>query len=107
MSVGYNIRNSTTRFLLALLILSQLSNALLLVNLFDIQEKIVLNSDVDNNSKEDKNNIDITEESKIFEAYFHAIFFLDESSTSNFLAKKFIEVLSSKDFPPPELNHRI
>jgi len=104
MSVGYNIRNSTTRFLLALLILSQLSNAILLVNLFDIQEKIVLNSDVDNNSKEDKNNIDITEESKIFEECFHPIFFLNESLTSNYLAKNFIEVLSSKDFPPPELN---
>lgn len=104
MSVGNNIRNLTTRFLLALLILSQLSNALLLVSLFDIQEKIVLNSDVDNNSKEDKNNIDITEESKIFEEYFHPIFFLNESLTSNYLAQNFIEVLSSKDFPPPELN---
>ena len=96
--------NSTTRFFLALLILSQLSNSLLLVNLIDVQEKIVLNSDIDNNSKEDKNNIDITEESKIFEAYFHPIFILDESSTSNYLAQNFIEVLSSKDFPPPELN---
>ena len=76
MSIGNNVMNSTTRFFLALLILSQLSNALLLVNLFDVQEKIVLNSDIDNNSKEDKNNIDITEESKIFEAYFHAIFIL-------------------------------
>ena len=104
MSVGNNIRNSTTRFLMALLILSQLSNALLLVNLFDIQEKIVLNSDVDNNSKEDKNNIDITEESKIFEEYFNPIFFLNESLTSNYLSQNFIEVLSSKDFPPPELN---
>lgn len=104
MSIGNNVMNSTTRFFLALLILSQLSNALLLVNLFDVQEKIVLNSDIDNNSKEDKNNIDITEESKIFEAYFHAIFILDESSTSNYLAKNFFEVLSSKDFPPPELN---
>tara|TARA_B100001939_G_scaffold308265_1_gene288782 strand:- start:50 stop:367 length:318 start_codon:yes stop_codon:yes gene_type:complete len=104
MSIGNNVMNSTTRFFLALLILSQLSNALLLVNLFEVQEKIVLNSDIDNNSKEDKNNIDITEESKIFEAYFHAIFILDESSTSNYLAQNFIEVLSSKDFPPPELN---
>ncbi len=104
MSIGNNVMDSTTKFFLALLILSQLSNALLLVNLFDVQEKIVLNSDIDNNSKEDKNNIDITEESKIFEAYFHAIFFLDESSTSNYLAQNFIEVLSSKDFPPPELN---
>ena len=75
-----------------LLILSQLCS--FIGNLFDVQEKIVLNSDIDNNSKEDKNNIDITEESKIFEAYFHAIFFLDESSTSNYLAKNFIEVLS-------------
>ena len=89
MSIGNNVMNSTTRFFLALLILSQLSNALILVNLFDVQEKIVLNSDIDNNSKEDKNNIDITEESKIFEAYFHAIFILDESSTSNYLAKNF------------------
>ena len=104
MSIGNNVMNSTTRFFLALLILSQLSNALLLVNLFYVQEKIVLNSDIDNNSKEDKNNIDITEESKIFEAYFHAIFILDESSTSNYLAKNCFEVLSSKDFPPPELN---
>ena len=76
----------------------------LLVNLFDIQEKIVLNSDVDNNSKEDKNNIDITEESKIFEEYFNPIFFLNESLTSNYLSQNFIEVLSSKDFPPLELN---
>ena len=91
MSIGNNVMNSTTRFFLALLILSQLSNALLLVNLFDVQEKIVLNSDIDNNSKEDKNNIDITEESKIFEAYFHAIFILDESSTSNYLAKNFLK----------------
>ena len=104
MSIGNNFMNSTTRFFMALLILSQLSNTLLLVDLLDIQEKIVLNSDVDNNSKDDKNNIDLTEESKIFEEYFHAIFFLDESSTSNYLAKNFIEVLSSKDFPPPELN---
>ena len=104
MSIGNNVMNSTTRFFLALLILSQLSNALLLVNLFYVQEKIVLNSDIDNNSKEDKNNIDIIEESKIFEAFFHAIFFFHELSTSNYLAKNFIEVLSSKDFPPPELN---
>ena len=104
MSIGNNVMNSTTKFFLALLILSQLSNALLLVNLFYVQEKIVLNSDIDNNSKEDKNNIDIIEESKIFEAFFHAIFFFHEPSTSNYLAKNFIEVLSSKDFPPPELN---
>ena len=104
MSIGNNVMNSTTRFFLALLILSQLSNTLLLVNLFDVQEKIVLNSDIDNSSKEDKNNIDITEESKIFEGYFYAIFFLNESSTSSYLAQNFVEVLNSKDFPPPELN---
>ncbi len=104
MSIGINVMNSTTKFFLALLILSQLSNALLLVNLFDVQEKIVLNSDIDNNSKEDKNNIDVTEESKIFEEYLHPIFFIDEFSTSSYLAQNFIEVLNSKDFPPPELN---
>ena len=104
MSIGNNVIGSTTKFLLALLILSQLSNALLLVDLLDIQEKIVLNSDVDNNSKDDKNNIDLTEESKIFEEYFHPIFFIDESSNSNYLAQNFVEFLNSKDFPPPELN---
>ena len=49
-------RSSATRFLLVFLILSKMSNALLVFDLIDIREKIVLNNDVDNNSKEDKNN---------------------------------------------------
>ena len=98
------LKNSASRFLLVFLILSQLSNAFLVTDLLDTKDKIVLNSDIDNSSKEDKNSLDSAEESKIFEEYFHPIFFLNESLTSNYLAQNFIEVLSSKDFPPPELN---
>lgn len=103
MSTVNNIRNSASRFLLAFLILSQLSNALLVVDLLDIREKIVLNNEIDNSSKEDKNNTDITEESKIFEKCFHAIYFSNESMTTNYIVQNFTEVLNTEDFPPPEL----
>ncbi len=104
MAIGNFFRSSATRFLLVFLILSQMSNALLALDLIDIREKIVLNNDVDNNSKEDKNNTDIMEEFKILEKNYHSIFFFCESSSTNYLVQNFIEVSNSKDFPPPEIN---
>ena len=104
MAVVNFFRSSATRFLLVFLILSQMSNALLVFDLMDIREKIVLNNDVDNNSKEDKNNTDIMEEFKILEENYHSIFFFCESSSTNYLVQNFIEVSNSKDFPPPEIN---
>jgi hypothetical protein len=81
-----------------------MSNALLVFDLIDIREKIVLNNDVDNNSKEDKNNTDIMEESKILEENYQSFFFFCESSSTNYLVQNFIEVSNSKYSPPPEIN---
>ena len=104
MTIGNFFRSSATRFLLVFLILSQMSNALLVFDLIDIREKIVLNNDVDNNSKEDKNNTDIMEEFKILEENYHSFFFFNESLTTNYVVQNFFEVSNSKDFPPPEIN---
>ena len=104
MAIVNFFRSSATRFLLVFLILSQMSNSLLVFDLIDIREKIVLNNDFDNNSKEDKNNTDIMEESKILEEDNHSFFFFCESSSINYLVKNLIEVSNSKDSPPPEIN---
>lgn len=104
MSIGSSIRNLATKLLLVFLIFSQISNALQVTNLLDFKEKIVLNNEVDNNSKEDKNNTDISEESKIFEQYFSPVFFLNESSITNHIVQNFTEVLNAEDLPPPEFN---
>tara|TARA_B100000965_G_C19449072_1_gene694381 strand:+ start:239 stop:496 length:258 start_codon:yes stop_codon:yes gene_type:complete len=83
--------------------LSQLSNALLVSDLLISKDQIILNSDLDNNSKEEKNSFDFEEEIKILENYFHSIYFLNESKTINYLVQDVKDVLKTKDFPPPEI----
>ena len=101
------IKNSAIRFLLLFLILSQLSNALLVTDLLDTKEKIAFNSDVDNNSKEDKNSLDSTEESKILVNYFHSIYLSNGSNIIDHIAENFTEVLNGEDFPPPESDFQV
>tara|TARA_B100002019_G_C21231280_1_gene580226 strand:- start:190 stop:513 length:324 start_codon:yes stop_codon:yes gene_type:complete len=98
------LKNSASRFLLMFLILSQLSNAFLVTDLLDTKDKIVLNSDIDNSSKEDKNSLDSAEESKILVNYFHSIFFSNESNTIDYIVENFNEVSNTEDLPPPESN---
>ena len=98
------IKNIANRLLLVFLILSQLSNALLIVDLFDTRDKIALNSDIDNSAKEDKSSWDNAEESKILENYFHSIYFSAKSTAFDYLIESFKDVVNNHDLPPPELN---
>lgn len=98
------IKNLANRLLLVFLILSQLSNALLVSDLLDIRDKIALNSDIDNSAKEDKSTLDNAEESKILEKYFHSIYFSAKSTAFDYLIESFKEVVNTDDLPPPELN---
>ncbi|MDA9679409.1 hypothetical protein N9T96_00025 [Flavobacteriaceae bacterium] len=104
MNLKNNIKNIATRLLLVFLILGQLSNSFLVFDIMDIREKIVLNNDIDNNSKEDKNNTDVMEESKILEEYYHSLLYFNGSSTTDYVVQSFFDVSNSKDFPPPEIN---
>ncbi len=99
----FNIKTKVVKFFLWFLILSQLSNALLVSDLLISKDQIILNSDLDNNSKEEKNSFDFEEEIKILENYFHSIYFLNESKTINYLVQDVKDVLKTKDFPPPEI----
>lgn len=102
-----NIKNPASRLLLMFLILSQLFNALLVVDLLDIGDKIVLNSEVDNSAKEDKNTLDCGEEFKILYNLFDSIYFSNDSMTIDYIVQNFKEVLNSEDFPPPEANSQV
>ena len=97
-------KNLANKLLLVFLILSQLSNALLVVDLLDIRDKIALNSDIDNSAKEDKSSWDNAEESKILENYFHSIYFSGKSTAFDYLIESFNEVVNTDDLPPPEIN---
>ena len=97
-------KNLANKLLLVFLILSQLSNALLVVDLLDIRDKIALNSDIDNSAKEDKSSWDNAEESKILENYFHSIYFSAKSTAFDYLIESFNEVVNTDDLPPPEIN---
>ena len=99
-----DIKNLANRLALVFLILSQLSNSLLVVDLLDIRDKIVLNSDIDNSAKEDKSSLDSAEESKILENYFHSIYFSGKSTAFDYLIESFKEIVNSDDLPPPEIN---
>tara|TARA_B100001250_G_scaffold27713_1_gene22799 strand:- start:1215 stop:1532 length:318 start_codon:yes stop_codon:yes gene_type:complete len=99
----FNIKTKVVKFFLWFLILSQLSNALLVSDLLISKDQIILNSDLDNNSKEEKNSFDFEEEIKILENYFHSIYFLNDSKTINYLVQDVKDVLKTKDFPPPEI----
>ena len=99
----FNIKTKVVKFFLWFLILSQLSNALLVSDLLISKDQIILNSDLDNNSKEEKNSFDFEEEIKILENYSHSIYFLNDSKTINYLVQDVKDVLKTKDFPPPEI----
>ena len=99
----FNIKTKVVKFFLWFLILSQLSNALLVSDLLISKDQIILNSDLDNNSKEEKNSFDFEEEIKILENYSHSIYFLNDSKKINYLVQDVKDVLKTKDFPPPEI----
>lgn len=102
MSLKNSIKNIFTRYLLVFLILGQLSNAFLVTNLLESKNKIAFSSDADNNSKEDKNNLDGEEESKILESLFHPIDFPNKSNHCSHFIQNFTDVSNTEDFPPPE-----
>lgn len=97
-----NIKNIANRLLLVFLILCQISNAFLVTDFLINKENIALSSDVDNNSKEDKNSFDSEEEIKIFESFLNRIYFTNKSKRINYIAQNFTEVLKTENFPPPE-----
>lgn len=97
-----SIKITVANYILVLLILSQFSNALLVTDFLVNKDKIALNSDVDNNTKEDKNTFDSEEETKILEDFFHAIGFSVELNSFNDLIQNLPEALNTEDFPPPE-----
>ena len=84
------------------MILCQISNAFLVTDFLINKENIALSSDIDNNSKEDKNSFDSEEEIKIFESFLNRIYFTNESNRINYIAQNFKEVLKTENFPPPE-----
>ena len=107
MNLKNNIKNIATRFLLVFLILGQLSNAFLVTDLLESKEKITLNSDIDNSSKEDKNSMESEEESKILVNDLQSIYFSNESNTTDYITQNFKEVLNIEDFPPPESHFQV
>lgn len=107
MNLKNNIKNIATRFILVFLILGQLSNAFLVTDLLESKDKIALNSDIENSSKEDKNSLDSEEESKILINDLESIYFSNKSITSYFLEENFKEVLNTEDFPPPESHFQV
>ena len=69
MNAYNNFKFPAIKYLLAFLILCQISNAFLVTDFLINKENIALSSDIDNNSKEDKNSFDSEEEIKIFESF--------------------------------------
>lgn len=102
MNAYNNIKFPATKYLLAFLILCQISNAFLVTDFLINKENIALSSDIDNNSKEDKNSFDSEEEIKIFESFLNRIYLTNESKRINYIAQNFTEVLKTENFPPPE-----
>jgi hypothetical protein len=102
MNAYINIKFPGIKYLLAFLILCQISNAFLATDFLVNKENIALSSDIDNNSKEDKNSIDSEEEIKIFESFLNRIYFTNEPNIINSIAQNFTEVLKTENFPPPE-----
>ena len=102
-----NIKSLATKYLLAFLILCQLSNAFLVTDLLINKEKIAFSSDIDNSSKEDKNSLDGEEEIKILDNSPHAFYFSNDSNTINYIVQNFTEVLKTENFPPPEQPSRV
>jgi len=99
-----NIKNLATKYFVLFLILGQLSNAFMLLDSIADSDQIVMNSDMDNNSKEDKNNSDFEEEIKIFENFLHNFYISSDYKIYNFFIQEFSDVLNTEDFPPPELS---
>ena len=95
------------KYLLAFLILCQLSNAFLVTDLLVNKEKIAFSSDIDNSSKEDKSSLDGEEEIKILDNSLHAVYFSNDSNTINHIVQNFAEVLKTENFPPPEQPSRV
>lgn len=102
MNAYNNIKFPAIKYLLAFLILCQISNAFLVTDFLINKENIALSSDIDNNSKEDKNSFDSEEEIKIFESFLNRIYFTNESNRINYIAQNFKEVLKTENFPPPQ-----
>jgi hypothetical protein len=99
-----NIKNLATKYFVLFLILGQLSNAFMLLDSIADSDQIVMSSDMDNNSKEDKNNSDFEEEIKIFENFLHNFYISSDYKIYNFFIQEFSDVLNTEDFPPPELS---
>jgi len=99
-----NIKNLATKYFVLFLILGQLSNAFMLLDSIADSDQIVMSSDMDNNSKEDKNNSDFEEETKIFENFLHNFYISSDYKIYNFFIQEFSDVLNTEDFPPPELS---
>jgi len=97
-----NIKNLATKYFVLFLILGQLSNAFMLLDSIADSDQIVMSSDMDNNSKEDKNNSDFEEEIKIFENFLHNFYISSDYKIYNFFIQEFSDVLNTEDFPPPE-----
>ena len=104
MKASTNIKNSATKYFVLFLILGQLSNAFMLLDSIADSDQIVMSSDMDNNSKEDKNNSDFEEEIKIFENCLHNFYISSDYKIYNFFIQEFSDVLNTEDFPPPELS---
>ena len=104
MKASTNIKNLATKYFVLFLILGQLSNAFMLLDSIADSDQIVMNSDMDNNSKEDKNNSDFEEEIKIFENFLHNFYISSDYKIYNFFIQEFSDVLNTEDFPPPELS---
>jgi len=99
-----NIKKLATKYNVLCLILGQLSNAFMLLDSIADSDQIVMSSDMDNNSKEDKNNSDFEEEIKIFENFLHNFYISSDYKIYNFFIQEFSDVLNTEDFPPPELS---
>jgi hypothetical protein len=99
-----NIKNLATKYFVLFLILGQLSNAFMLLDSIADSDQIVMSSDMENNSKEDKNNSDFEEEIKIFENFLHNFYISSDYKIYNFFIQEFSDVLNTEDFPPPELS---
>lgn len=104
MKASTNIKNLATKYFVLFLILGQLSNAFMLLDSIAESDQIVMSSDMDNNSKEDKNNSDFEEEIKIFENFLHNFYISSDYKIYNFFIQEFSDVLNTEDFPPPELS---
>jgi hypothetical protein len=93
---------SATNFMLTFLIVCLLSNAFLVTDILIAKDNIALSTDIENNSKEDKNTLDIEEEPKILDYFSHHLYSNVSANTSNYLILGIKDVLNTEDLPPPE-----